>query len=724
MSLSMTSSVVSVAHREDKESDHLELNSRLGITLADGRIPLEVDAQAARAYFLNDVNVRCRFFHNLDEKLNYLIREGYYSEKVFQAFDFAFTKSLYKRAYGYNFRFKSFMGAHKFYKGYAMKTKDNKSYLERFEDRVVANAIHLSRGNRRLAENLVDEIMSRRYQPATPTFLNAGTHNRGEMVSCFLINLSDTMESIARHIGSVKMLSKRGGGVAACLTNLRALGDPIKGVEDRASGVVPVAKAIDGGAAYANQLGARDGAAAVYIHMCHLDTPALLDTKRENADDAVRIKTLSIGVVVPDIAYKLAAQDKDIYLFSSYDIAKEYGKEMTEISINDEYHRLVANPKIRKKKLNARKYFQTISYIQGQSGYPFIMNEDHVNRANPLPGRICMSNLCTEILQPSVQSTYLPDMSYDHVGKDISCNLGSLNVLECFEAGRAFSKTVDTSIRALSAVSDLSNIDCVPSIDNGNKRGHAVGLGAMNLHGFFGHNRVHYDSPEAIELTDLFFATVRYWAIKTSCRIAQETGETFETFKESKYYTGEVFEPYIARDWSDIKHAKTRELLNKFHFSIPNAADWQTLADDVKLYGMYNQNLLAIAPTGSISYVNNATASIHPIVSRVEARKEGALGRVYYPASMMTNENIEYYKTAYEYGWKAQIDIYVAASKHIDQGCSLTLFMPENATTRDFDQARIYAWLMGIKTLYYIRTEEVDEDAPRQKISECEACAV
>ena len=139
---------------------------------------------------------------------------------------------------------------------------------------------------------------------------------------------------------------------------------------------------------------------------------------------------------------------------------------------------------------------------------------------------------------------------------------------------------------------------------------------------------------------------------------------------------------------------------------MPTAADWEALRDAILKDGIYNQNLQAVPPTGSISYINHSTSSIHPIASKIEIRKEGKIGRVYYPAAYMTNDNLEYYKDAYEIGWKAIVDTYAEATQHVDQGLSLTLFFPDTATTRDLNKAQIYAWRKGIKTLYYIRIRQ------------------
>jgi ribonucleoside-diphosphate reductase alpha chain len=315
-------------------------------------------------------------------------------------------------------------------------------------------------------------------------------------------------------------------------------------------------------------------------------------------------------------------------------------------------------------------------------------------------------------------------MSYATIGKDISCNLASKNVMEVMRNGKHFGKTVEVAIYGLTAVSELSNLDCVPSIDAGNKQGHAVGLGDMNLHGFLGHEHIQYDSPEAREFADFYFAATKYYAIKASSKIAKERGKSFATFCESDYYNGKVFTPYIQRDWS-IVSPRIKNLFEKYNFYIPTSTDWLNLSETVHDDGMYNQNLMAIAPTGSISYSNHSTASIAPIADRVESRTEGSMGRVYYPASMMTNENTEYFKTAYEYGWKSLIDMYAVIAKHVDQSSSMTLFMPANATTRDLDRARMYAWSKGIKTTYYIRIYKGDAiESSRQNIQICEACSV
>ena len=305
--------------------DYHSLNAMLNLYDEDGKIQFDADKRAAREYFLQHVNQNTVFFHSLKERLDYLVEKEYYEPTVLAKYPFEFIQELNDLAYSKKFRFETFLGAFKYYTSYTLKTFDGKRYLERFEDRVVMTALGLADGDQKLATDLVDEIISGRFQPATPTFLNSGKAQRGELVSCFLLRIEDNMESISRGINSSLQLSKRGGGVALLLSNIRESGAPIKQIENQSSGIIPVMKLLEDSFSYANQLGARQGAGAVYLNAHHPDIMRFLDTKRENADEKIRIKTLSLGVVVPDITFELAKNGEDMYLFSPYDVEKVYG---------------------------------------------------------------------------------------------------------------------------------------------------------------------------------------------------------------------------------------------------------------------------------------------------------------------------------------------------------------------------------------------------------------
>jgi ribonucleoside-diphosphate reductase alpha chain len=685
--------------------DYHSLNAMLNLYNADGKIQFEKDREAANQYFLQHVNQNTVFFHNLEEKLDYLVEENYYEPEILAKYDREFVKELFDHAYSKKFRFPTFLGAFKYYTSYTLKTFDGKRYLERFEDRVSMVALTLADGDTALARNLVDEIIEGRFQPATPTFLNSGKKQRGEPVSCFLLRIEDNMESIGRSINSALQLSKRGGGVALLLSNIREHGAPIKKIENQSSGVIPIMKLLEDSFSYANQLGARQGAGAVYLHAHHPDIYRFLDTKRENADEKIRIKTLSLGVVIPDITFELAKRNDDMYLFSPYDVERIYGVPFADINVTDRYHEMVEDRRIRKTKIKAREFFQTLAELQFESGYPYIMFEDTVNRANPIDGKITHSNLCSEILQVSTASTFNDDLSYSTIGKDISCNLGSLNIAKTMDSPD-IAHTIETAIRGLTAVSDQTAITSVPSIQEGNNSSHAIGLGQMNLHGYLARERVYYGSEEGIDFTNIYFYTVLFYALRASNRIAKERGRAFGGFERSKYATGEFFDKYTDRTWAP-ETDKVRELFGQAGIAIPTQDDWRELKASVQEHGIYNQNLQAVPPTGSISYINHSTSSIHPVAAKIEIRKEGKIGRVYYPAPFMDNDNLEYYQDAYEIGYEKIIDTYAAATQHVDQGLSLTLFFKDTATTRDVNKAQIYAWRKGIKTLYYIRLRQM-----------------
>ena len=705
--------------KPEEQLDYHALNAMLNLYDANGKIQFDKDREAANQFFLQHVNQNTVYFHDLEEKIDYLINNKYYDPQVIEQYDFSFIKELFKRAYSYKFRFKSFLGAYKYYTSYTLKTFDGRRYLERFEDRVSMTALFLADGDAGLAEHLVDEIMTGRFQPATPTFLNAGKAQRGELVSCFLLRIEDNMESIGRSINSALQLSKRGGGVALLLSNIRESGAPIKHIENQSSGVIPVMKLLEDSFSYANQLGARQGAGAVYLNAHHPDIMNFLDTKRENADEKIRIKTLSLGIVVPDITFELAKRNDDMYLFSPYDVERVYGKAFGDISVTEHYEEMVEDPRIRKKKINARHFFQTVAELQFESGYPYIMFEDTVNRANPVKTSwINMSNLCSEILQVNSASEFNADLTYEELGSDISCNLGSLNIAMTMDSPD-FANTVETAIRGLTAVADKTSIDSVPSVRRGNDESHAIGLGQMNLHGYLARERVFYGSEEGIDFTNMYFYAVTYHAIRASNLIAKERGESFQGFENSKYASGEYFDKYTEQEWLPATQ-RVRELFAQSEIHIPTQEDWRELKAQVAEHGMFNQNLQAVPPTGSISYINNSTSSIHPVASKIEIRKEGKLGRVYYPAPYLTNENLEYYEDAYEIGYEKIIDTYAEATKHVDQGLSLTLFFKDTATTREVNKAQIYAWRKGIKTMYYSRIRQLALEGT--EIEGCVSC--
>ena len=718
--------------QKQNEVTYYKLNNELNRPV-NGSIPLGKDKEAVKAYFLEHVNPNTVFFYTLDEKLDYLIENNYIEKEFLNKYTREFVKEVFQKLYNHKFRFKSFMSAYKFYTQYSLKTDDGSRYLERYEDRIAFNALYLADGDCKLAISLADEMINQRYQPATPTFLNAGRKRRGEFVSCFLIQPTDDMNSIGRTINSALQLSRIGGGVGVNLSNIRASGDPIKKIENASSGVVPVMKLLEDSFSYSNQLGQRNGAGAVYLNAFHPDVVSFLSTKKENADEKIRVKTLSLGLTVPDKFYELCATDQDMYLFSPYDVERFYGKPFSYVNITEEYENMVNNPNINKSKVKARDLENEISKLQQESGYPYILNIDTTNKENPVYGTITMSNLCSEILQVQEVSEINDDQTYKTLGTDISCNLGSTNIPNLLKSND-FEKSVDTMVRALTFVTNTSSIDSVPSIKNGNDKAHTIGLGAMGLHTAFAMNQIMYGSPESIELTDAYFLALNYYTLLSSNQIARQRGESFYNFDKSDYYSGKYFDRYTEEEFS-FKSEKVSKIFE--NIEIPSTWDWLRLKEDVRLYGLYHQNRLAIAPTGSISYVNETSASLHPITRLIEERQEKKTGKTYYPAPHLSNETIPFYKSAYDIDMRRVIDVYATAQKHIDQGMSLTLFMrseieegmyewkngrTNKLTTRDLNILRNYAWRNGIKTIYYVRT--FTDNSEEIGSNECENCSI
>ena len=710
---------------------YFRLNNEINRPI-NGVIPLHKDKEAIEAFMKENVEPNLMRFSSCLERISYLIDNDYIEEAFIKKYPMEFIEELSNWIYKQDFKFQSFMGAYKFYNQYALKTNDGEYYLETVEDRALMNALYFANGNQELAKDFADELIHMRYQPATPTYLNAGRKRRGEMVSCFLIDVTDDMNSIGRAINSALQLSRIGGGVGINLSNLREAGAPIKGYEGAASGVVPVMKLFEDSFSYSNQLGQRQGAGAVYINVFHPDIVAFLSTKKENADEKVRVKTLSLGLTVPDKFYELTKNNEDMYLFSPYSVEKEYGKPFGYIDITAEYDNMVANPNIKKTKIKARELEEEISKLQQESGYPYIVNIDTANRSSAFDRKIIMSNLCSEILQPQTPSLIDDGQNYKVLGTDISCNLGSLNMVNMMNADD-IGKTIRTATRALTWVSDNSNIEAVPSVKNGNAKAHSIGLGLMGLASYLAMNHIKYGSPESLEITSTIFELMNYWTLSESNLIAEERKQTFDGFEESTYADGTYFDKYVQGNFE--KRSELIEELFDGQF-LPTAKDWEILKEDVMKYGVYSESRMAVAPNGSISYINDCSSSIHPIINRIEERQEKKIGKIYYPARGLATDTIPYYKSAYDTDMRKVIDVYASATQHVDQGLSLTLFVRsdipvgmyewkgENTkqTTRDLSILRNYAFNKGIKSIYYVRT--FTDDGEEVGSNQCESCSI
>lgn len=688
---------------------YIQLNNEIIARGTDGalRFDSDKDKEAVKAYFLDYVNLNTVYFHDLREKLDYLLENDYYESELFDKYTFAEIKKVYKTAYAKKFRFPSYMSAFKFYNDYALKTNDGSKILERYEDRIAVVALFLGDGNPAKAIDYARLLINQEYQPATPTFLNAGRSRRGELVSCFLLEVGDSLNDINMAESTAKQLSKIGGGISLNLSKTRAKGESLMGYEGVTSGVVPIMKSLDQAFRHINQAGQRAGAGAAYLNVFHADINDFLETKKINADEDFRVKTLSIGVVIPDKMIELARDDKPMYTFYPHTVYVAYGKHLDEMDISAMYDEIVDNPAVRKTKINARALLEKIAALRFESGYPYVMFSDNVNGVHALNnlGSVKFSNLCSEILQHSEVSKYTNYGEEDEINYDISCNLGSLNIVNVM-ANKSIERSVKLATDALTHVSDSTEIANAPAVAKANREMRSIGLGAMNLHGYLAQNGIAYESETAREFADVFFASVNYWSLVRSNELAFESLSTFHGYDGSSYHDGSYFADYVKTEYLP-KSDRVAKLFEGI--ALPTPHDWCLLRGRVMASGLYHSYRLAIAPTGSISYVQSATAAVMPIMERIEERTYGN-SKTYYPMPGLSNKTWFLYKEAYDMDMHRVVDMIATIQRHVDQGISFTLFLKDSHSTRDLTKIDLYAHHKGVKTLYYARTKDTGQE--------------
>lgn len=697
---------------QEKQYNHIELNNQVTKRREDGFFDIDKDQEALKVY-LEEIKDKTITFDTPIARLKYLVEQDFYYD-LFNEYNETDLNDIIKYAQDIKFNFASYMSASKFFKDYALKTNDKQQYLEDYKEHVIIVSLYLAKGDVNKAKQLISAMIEQRYQPATPTFLNAGRARRGELVSCFLLEVDDSLNSINYIDSTAKQLSKIGGGVAINLSKLRARGEAIKGIKGVAKGVLPVAKALEGGFSYADQLGQRPGAGAVYLNIFHYDVLEFLDTKKVNADEDLRLSTISTGLIVPSKFFDLAKEGKDFFMFAPHTVEREYGLTLDDLNIDEMYDELVGNPNIMKKSKDAREMLNLIAQTQLQSGYPYLMFKDNANKvhANSNIGQIKMSNLCTEIFQLQETSIINDYGTEDEIKRDISCNLGSLNIVNVMES-KKFKDSVHTGMDALTTVSDEADIKNAPGVAKANRELHSVGLGVMNLHGYLAKNKIGYESEEAKEFAATFFMMLNYYSLERSMEIALERNETFADFEKSDYASGTYFDKYIAKDYRPT----TDKVVELFEgIAIPTPEDWADLKEKVMENGLFHAYRLAIAPTQSISYVQNATSSVMPIVDQIERRTYGN-AETFYPMPFLSPETMWFYKSAFNTDQMKLIDLIATIQEHIDQGISTILFVNSDISTRELARLYVYAHHKGLKSLYYTRNKLLS-------VEECTSCAI
>ena len=709
--------------------NYILLNNKVNMKDSQGNyINLDLDKQAVKEYFLNNVNQNTVFFHSLEEKLNYLVDEGYYDKKVLDKYTMEEIKDVFKSAYSKQFRFRRYLGAYMFYDRYALRTTDKERILERYEDRLSMIALTVGR-NVEEAKEFIELLINRQLQPATPIYMNSGKLKAGNLISCFILNLNDNLESIGYTFNSIMKLSQLGGGVGIIGTDIRARGETIKGIENSASGILPPAKVMEDLFSYINQLNSRPGSGSLNLSIFHNDIEELINSKKVNADEKLRLKTLSICVVIPDKFMEILKDNSTKYYYTFYpkNIYDILGIQLSQLNMNEWYDKLINDRRIRKTQRNKVQILQEIIKTQAESGYPYLFFEDNVNKVHNLKdiGKIIGTNICVEINQLMTKNK-ISKNSYSEInefGYDVNCVLSSLNLVELFECktDEERKNVVKSSIKFLSNVSDIINIESVPSVKKANESLHSVGLGAMNLQGLFIKNDIDYESEEAKDLTNALFNYIRYYTLLSSMEIAKERGK-FVNFDKSEYAKGKALEKYCngSLDLS-IKTDKVKDILKNLDIHIPTKDDWKWLNGEIMRNGIYNAYQLCVAPNQSSAYIMEATPSVQPVSNIVEVRDYG-YSQAIYPMPYLTNENKHLYKNAYEVDQKKMLDLMAVIQEHIDQAISIVINVKSSTTLKERAGIITYAWQKGIKSLYYWRTQKQSIMADKEPI--CESCSV
>ncbi len=691
---------------------HIELNNLVKQQTPEGLWDVAKDKEAVEAYLAEEFDVRYRNEGSQFMRIRRLIEEGIYNPRLLDWYNEEQIEDFYQHAKTFKHTFGSYMAVKKFYDDYATKSLDRSVILESYVDRVLIVAMYLGKGHCQQVKDLIEEMLTGRYQPATPTFQDAGKWNSGEMVSCFLLEMDDNLNSITYNLGTSMHLSKFGGGVAINVSNIRSRGESLRGVKGVTAGVMPILKLMEDSFAFANKMDQRNGAGAAYLSIFHWDIIEFLDSKKINADEKNRLQLLALGVTIPDKFFELARNNEDMAIFAPLTVRRKYNQHLSDMDINEWYDTLKNDPDVDKQFISARKLLLKLAQTQMESGYPYLVFLDTANKAHPLQelGKIKMSNLCTEIFQLQEKSIIRPYLEEDEIKKDINCNLGSLNIVNVME-NKDIGKTVSRAMDALTSVVELTDIKDAPGIRKANQEMRSVGLGALNLHGYLAKNRIMYESETAAEFVSVFFAAVNYYSIKRSTELAKERNFRFAGFEKSEYAKGTYFNNYLENEFLP-ESDRVKELFNGIE--LPTKEDWANLKEQVMRDGMYHAYRLAIAPNQSTAYIANATPSIMPITAQVESRVYGN-STTYYPMPYMAKENILFYKSAYNMDQSKIVDLVAKIQPHIDQGISTILFVDSDASTKDLAKLYLHAFKKGLKSLYYTRTKN-------KKVEECESC--
>ncbi|MFD0048678.1 ribonucleoside-diphosphate reductase subunit alpha [Actinomycetes bacterium NPDC127524] len=544
---------------------------------------------------------------------------------------------------------------------------------------------------------------------ATPTLANAGK-NYGQLSSCFIDTIEDSLQNIYDSNTDIANVSKSGGGIGVYLGKIRSRGSDIKGFKGISSGVIPWMKQLNNTAVSVDQLGQRKGAIAVYLDVWHKDIFPFLDSKLNNGDERYRTHDLFTGICLPDLFMEQVESRSSWFLFDPHEVRTVMGFSLEDFydeqrgsgTFREKYRLCIENPELSKVEIPAIEIMKSIMKSQLETGTPFLFYRDEVNRknANSHAGMIYCSNLCSEIAQnqssTSIHEQYTEDgkiITIKTAGDFVVCNLSSINLAKAV-TGNVLERLISIQVRMLDNVIDLNTIP-VPQAQLTNKKYRAIGLGTFGWHHLLALKKIRWESMEAVQYADALYEKIAFLTIKASMELAAEKG-VYPVFSHSDWETGEYFakRDYLNRD-SDL--------------------DWPGLQQEVMNNGIRNAYLMAVAPNATTSIIAGSTASIDPIFLKVfsEEKKDYKI-----PVTVpdLNSETSWYYKSSFHIDQLWSIKQNAARQRHIDQSISFNIYVKNTIKAKELLNYHMEAWKSGLKTTYYIRSTSSD-------LEDCDSCS-
>ena len=647
----------------------------------------------------------------LPEKLCYMADERLYGRYILDAYSPEELRQAEKMIVPERDRLFTYAGLELLLKRYVIRTRTGRP-LETPQEMFLGIALHLAMNEPkdRMAwvQRFYDMLSRMEVTMATPTMANARKPFY-QLSSCFVDVVPDSLDGIYHSIDSFARVSKFGGGMGLYFGKVRATGSMIREFPGAAGGVIRWIKLVNDTAVAVDQLGMRQGAAAVYLDVWHRDLPEFLQLRTNNGDDRQKAHDVFPAVCYPDLFWRLAEtnMDADWYLMCPHEILMAKGYALEDFW-GEEWERrywdCVNDAWIEKRVISVKEIVRLVLRSAVETGTPFAFNRDTVNRMNPNGhcGVIYSSNLCTEIAQnmAPVQSLETDVRTVDgetvvitttKPGDFVVCNLASLSLGNLpVEDDACLKRTVETAVRALDNVIDL-NFYPVAYAGLTNRSYRGVGLGVSGYHHMLAKRHIRWEKEEHLKFVDALFERINYAAIRASTELAAERG-SYERFSGSDWETGAYFE----------KRGYQTEA-------------WRQQAAQVRKNGIRNAYLLAIAPTSSTSILSGTSAGVDPVMQRfwLEEKKGSMLPRV---APELSADTMWYYKPAHQTDQTWSIRAAGVRQRHIDQAQSVNLYITNEYTMRQVLELYLLAWRSGVKTIYYVRSKSLE-------VEECEVCS-